>query len=602
MENAANRKEGKAMKLFSNMPNMRKIPLNPLMFIWEALYGARKWALTALALAFGLQLMKIYVPVFFSRMIEYFSKITPQELVWHKVCLFLALIFAAYLGQSVFRMIREVIEENNVRNFIDAKIKLFAVDYLAKHSENYFSAQKAGQLSQKVLQCADKSLRLHSLISRLYSNIFAVLINFYFIGCVSPWFLLIVIVFGSVSSAASYLASIKLRTLNKDVDNMFDDFNGILADSISNSLNIKACGSEEYEVSFVLKAFDQCKKARLKAINKFQNSLRFQRIMLCLFESCTMLLMIKLWYMQKINVGDVTLILMLMNKVILCFTAILGNICDLNSTIGSLSAAMSPFTAEHEIVDKPNAKALKISGGAIEFKNVKFSYEGKKVFQNLSFKIRAGEKIGIVGASGSGKSTLINLLQRAYDIKSGEILIDGQSIAKVKQSSLHEAMALIPQDTSLFHRSISQNIAYGKLRSKQAQIEDAAKKAYADEFIRDLPKGYQTKVGEKGVKLSGGERQRVAIARAVLKNSPILILDEATSALDSKSESYIQKAMQKLMKNKTVLAVAHRLSTLKEMDRIIVLDKGKIAEQGNMEELLALGGIFKRLWEMQNKN
>ena len=195
---------------------------------------------------------------------------------------------------------------------------------------------------------------------------------------------------------------------------------------------------------------------------------------------------------------------------------------------------------------------------------------------------------------------MIKLLQRSYDVQSGAIFIDGQNIAKVKQDSLCEAIAVIPQDTSLFHRTISQNITYGKLRAKQSEMENAAKKAYADDFIKDLSKGYQTKVGERGVKLSGGERQRLAIARAILKDSKILILDEATSALDSEAEKYIQKAMKNLMKNKTVIAIAHRLSTLKEMDRIVVLDKGRIVEQGKIEDLLAAEGKFQYLWNIQN--
>lgn len=587
------------MKLFEKMPNIRKVPHNPLLFIWETLYGARKWAVAGMALAFGLQLMKVYVPVFFSEMIDYFTKITPQEFVWSKMWWFLMLIFASYVGQSVFRMIRELLEENNVRIFMDAKIKLFAVDYLAKHSENYFSSQKTGQLSQKVMSCAEKAVRVHSLISRLYSNFFLVIINFFFIGRVSLWFLLLVVIFGSVSSFVSYKSSFKLRDLNKKTDDMFDDFNGVLADSIGNTLNIKASGSEDFEISFVKKIFNKYKIARFKAINQFQNNIRIQQIMICLFETCAMLLLIKLWYQGKISIGEVTLVLILMNSIMSAFSAVLGNISDLNTNIGALQAAMSPFVIKHEIIDVPNAKSLKMSGGEIEFKDVKFGYDNKKVFNKLSLKIKAGEKIGIVGVSGSGKSTLINLLQRAYDIEAGEILIDGQNVAKVKQNSLHEAIALIPQDTSLFHRTVSQNIAYGCLKATQNEIEQAAKQAYADDFIKELPKGYQTKVGEKGVKLSGGQRQRVAIARAILKDSQILILDEATSALDSESENYIQKAMKKLMKGKTVIAIAHRLSTLKEMDRIIVLDKGKIIEQGKIEDLLKSGGQFQHLWEIQ---
>ena len=451
------------------------------------------------------------------------------------------------------------------------------------------------------MNCAEKATEVHGAISMLYSNIFLIFINFFFISRVSLWFLLLVVFFGSISALIAYKMSFNVRELNRTADNMFDDFNGVVADSISNALNVKANGSEEYEISFVKKVFAKCKKARIRALTEFQDGIRIQHALLCLFEVCTMLLLVKLWYQKSISIGDVTLVLMLMNTIMSTISNIAGKFGYLNTLIGSLQAAMVPFVVKHEIVDAPKAKKLKVSGGAIEFKNVKFGYDKKKVFNNLSFKIKAGEKVGLVGVSGSGKSTLINLLQRAYNVQSGEILIDGQNIAMVKQGSLHDAIALIPQDTALFHRTVEQNITYGNLHARESEVEDAAKKAYADEFIKGLPKGYHTQVGEKGVKLSGGQRQRIAIARAILKNSPILILDEATSALDSEAEAYIQKAMKNLMKNKTVIAIAHRLSTLKEMDRIIVLDRGKIVEDGIMEELLVRGGEFQHLWDIQNK-
>ena len=590
------------MKLFDNMPPIRKVYSQPLLFIWEALYGARKWAIIGMVLAFCLQLMKVFVPVYFADLIDYFTKITPAELSWQKTGYILGLIFASYIGQSLFRTVRELIEGNFVRCYMNAKIAAFGFDYLEKHSENYFSSQKSGQLAQKVTGCAEAAVEVQGFISRLYSNIFLILINLFFIGRVSSWLLLMVIIFGLLSSYASYTASRKIRKLNEQAKNISDDFNGILADSIGNALNVKASGNEKAEISFVKKAFDGVRDSRLATLNAFHNTLRIQQALLCLFEVCALLLMIKLWYEQKISVGEVTMVLVLMNSVMSCFSRVLDNICELNSILGGLTAAMSPFVIKHEITDTQNARNLKLSDRAIEFKKVNFAYGNKKVFRNLSFKIAGGEKVGIVGVSGSGKSTLINLLQRAYDIQSGQILIDGQDIAKIKQKSLHEAIAVIPQDTSLFHRSISQNIAYGKLSASAKEIKNAAKKAYADEFIKQLPKGYQTKVGEKGVKLSGGERQRIAIARAILRNSPILILDEATSALDSKTEVYIQKAMKNLMKNKTVIAIAHRLSTLKEMDRIIVLDKGRIVEQGKIEDLLKSDGQFQHLWEIQNKS
>ncbi|MBP5699172.1 MAG: ABC transporter ATP-binding protein, partial [Alphaproteobacteria bacterium] len=471
------------MKLFKHIPPMRKIPSHPFLFIWEALYGARKWALAGVILAFGLQLMKVFIPVYFSKMIEYFAKITPKEFSWAQMMWFLTLIFASYIGQSLFRMVRELIEENYVCNFMEAKIKLFGVDYLAKHSENYFSAQKSGQLSQKVIRCADAAINTHGIISLLYSNIFLILTNFFYIARVSVWFLLIVIIFGTITAYISYKVSFKMRALHEKSDNMWDNFQGIVADSISNSLNIKASGNEDFEISFVRKFFNEVKNSRLIALDKFQNITRLQQTLVCIFNVSMGLLLVKLWYQTKISIGDVTLVLLLMNTIIDNFTDILRYIPAINSGVGFLQATMSPFVIKHEIIDAPNAKKLKITDGAIEFKNVQFSYDRKKVFNKLSLKIKPKEKIGIVGVSGSGKSTLINLLQRAYDIEKGEILIDGQNIATVKQDSLHDAISIIPQDTSLFHRTISQNIAYGNLHAKQSSIENAAKKAYADEFI-----------------------------------------------------------------------------------------------------------------------
>ena len=587
------------MAVFKTIQPMRKFYSYPLRFLWESLYGVRKWAGIGMLLAFCLQLMKVCVPVFFSDMIEYFSKITPAEFSWAKMWYLLAGIFGAFMMQSILRMVREVIEENRVRNYIHAKIKLFGVDYLSKHSEGYFAGQKTGELSQKVIRCAQEAGWLHSMISRIYSNVFLMLIDFYLIGRVSVWFLLLVMTFGCLSYYFSYRSSFKIRELNNISENMWDAFTGTKADSIGNALTVKAFGSEEYEVSFVRKAWRKARDARIASLDKAQDLLRIQSAAIVGFEVCAMLLLVRLWYRQEISIGDMTLVLLLLNTVIMCVVRVMGDIFDMNATYGSLKAAMLPFEVKHDVVDIPEAKKIKVPEGSIEFRNVKFSYDNKTVFQKLNLKILAGEKVGIVGASGSGKSTLINLLQRAYDIQGGEILIDGQNIAQVQQNSLHDNISLIPQDTSLFHRTIAQNIAYGNQRASLAEIEKAAKQAYADKFIDALPKGYQTKVGEKGVKLSGGQRQRIAIARAILKNSPILILDEATSALDSEAEKYIQKAMKNLMKKKTVIAIAHRLSTLKEMDRIIVLDKGKIVEEGKIDELLVAGGVFQKLWEAQ---
>ncbi|MDD4901652.1 MAG: ABC transporter ATP-binding protein [Patescibacteria group bacterium] len=254
-----------------------------------------------------------------------------------------------------------------------------------------------------------------------------------------------------------------------------------------------------------------------------------------------------------------------------------------------------------EIVDRPGAKELKVSEGKIEFSKVVFCYhETRKILANFNLTIKAGEKIALIGPSGAGKTTVIKLLLRNFDLTGGHILIDGQDIAGVTQESLWKNISLVPQDPVLFHRNLKENIRYGRPGASDAEVIKASKLAHCHEFIADLPKGYDTFVGERGIKLSGGERQRVAIARAILRNAPILVLDEATSSLDSESEGLIQDALEKLMKDKTVIVIAHRLSTIRKMDRIIFIDEGKIKEEGTHQELENKpNGLYRHLWELQ---
>ena len=294
------------------------------------------------------------------------------------------------------------------------------------------------------------------------------------------------------------------------------------------------------------------------------------------------------------------------------FTITLSNkLFDINSLIRNIEDGFlnaSPMTEilleEAEIQDQPGAKALQVKDGAIKLDKVGFHYEDstndQSVFTDLDLDIKPGEKVGLVGPSGGGKSTLTRLLLRFEDIDAGTISIDGQNIASVTQASLRQAISYVPQEPLLFHRTVHENIAYGKTEASMEAIKQAAKQAHADEFIEALPKAYETIVGERGVKLSGGQRQRIAIARAILKDAPILILDEATSALDSESEVLIQEALWKLMESRTALVIAHRLSTIQKMDRIVVLADGKVAEQGTHKELLANKGLYAKLWTHQS--
>lgn len=275
---------------------------------------------------------------------------------------------------------------------------------------------------------------------------------------------------------------------------------------------------------------------------------------------------------------------------------------QLQERLGSINDALELLYRPFDVADAPNAQKLKINTNDIEIKNISFAYiKNKPVFQKLNLSIAPNEKIGLVGISGSGKSTLINLILRGFDVQKGKIKISNQDIAKVTQFSLHQNIALISQEPCLFNRSIMENIRFARPKATDEEVIKAAKLAHIHDTIMKMPKGYESVVGERGVKLSGGERQRIAIAAAILKDTPILILDEATSALDSESEQAIEKALKELMKNKTVIAIAHRLSTLKNMDRIVVLDKGKIIENGSRTELLKnKNSTFSKLYKLQS--
>jgi ABC-type multidrug transport system fused ATPase/permease subunit len=267
---------------------------------------------------------------------------------------------------------------------------------------------------------------------------------------------------------------------------------------------------------------------------------------------------------------------------------------------GRLQEALSEIIRPYDITDAPDASALKVAGGEVTFENVAFSHDsGHAVFEKLNLSLRPAEKVGLVGLSGAGKTTLCQLVLRNYDVLGGRILIDGQDIAKVTQDSLRQSIAVIPQDPSLFHRSLKENILYGRPEASDDDVHAAARAAQADAFIESLKDGYDTLVGERGVKLSGGQRQRIAIARAIIKNAPILLLDEATSALDSQTERLIQSALAKAMEGRTTLVVAHRLSTLAHLDRLIVLKDGRVEEEGTLAELLAKNGHFADLWRCQ---
>ena len=330
----------------------------------------------------------------------------------------------------------------------------------------------------------------------------------------------------------------------------------------------------------------------------------YRRAVLVVFGSGMLVACIYAWNRGVITIGDMSTIM----GITFSFTGMAWylsfGIIHLSESYGYLNDSLRTLIKPHSVANKEDAKQLVVENGEIRFDDVCFDYgeeaEGRPVFKDLNVTIPAGQRVGLIGPSGAGKSSFVNLIQRFFDVDRGGILIDEQDVRDVTQRSLRHNIAIIPQDTALFHRTIMENIRYGRLDASDEEVILAAERAHAIEFINDLPQGFETMVGERGVKLSGGQRQRIAIARAILKDAPILILDEATSALDSESEKLLQASLAELMEGKTVIAVAHRLSTINTMDRLLVMDKGKIVEDGTHNELLALKGVYAKLWAMQS--
>lgn len=376
-----------------------------------------------------------------------------------------------------------------------------------------------------------------------------------------------------------------------------------IADSITNNAAVKAFGAEKREETLFGRVSSTWSVKAIKSWNRGQDLVAIQRSVWTVLQFSTILVLIQMALNGQATAGDVALLL----------TANLqlgGSIRQVGDNIRQLQRASSEFAdvvdihkRDVQVADKNNAVELKAQSGEIKFKDVSFAYEQgcEKIYEDFSLTIHPGEKVGLVGHSGAGKSTFVKLIQRLYDLDQGQILIDGQPITEVTQRSLRKALALVPQDPLLFHRSLADNIAYAKSDAKMDEIRLAAKKARASDFIERLAAGYDTLVGERGVKLSGGERQRVAIARAFLADAPIVIFDEATSSLDTITEKHIQDAMEALMEGRTTIIIAHRLSTIRDMDRILVFDDGRVVEQGHHEELMEIeGGVYRALYEMQS--
>lgn len=472
--------------------------------------------------------------------------------------------------------------------------------YVTRHSYAYFSNRFAGALVNKIGNAANgaRSLIEDTLWGHLpfllsISIGFALVYNTStVIGAIFTLWLLLVIPINVVLSK-------KKIPLGTEAQRRETEIRANTVDVFTNITAVYDFARRKHELERFKDLIDIRRLASIRNWRFSEIILSVNNVIEMLFVGAIVLVSVFLWTRALITSGDIVLVLTLLLSIRGELTYIGHRFNSFAESYSEVREGLEEVLRKHEVTDVPYATKLTVDEGAIRFMDVTFSYLAEPVLLGLSLAVESGEKVGIVGKSGAGKSTLAKLLLRQYELTSGHILIDGQDIGLVTQESLRDQIAIIPQEPLLFHRSVRENVRYGNLGATERDVVEAAKLAQAHEFIQKLPEGYDTLVGERGVKLSGGQRQRVAIARALLKRARVLVLDEATSSLDSESEAAIQQALLALMRDKTVIAIAHRLSTLRAMDRIVVLDQGRIVEDGTHQELTKLGGIYAELWQHQ---
>lgn len=484
--------------------------------------------------------------------------------------------------------------------------------YLLKQSYAYFQNEFSGRIATKVMQTA---LAVREVVIKVLDVMIFVVVylvtTMTLIAGADPILCLPLLGWIVLYGILQHHFIPQLRRISTRQADARSLMTGRIVDSYTNILTLKLFSNGGRESDYARQAMGEflgTVHPQMRLVTALTVSLWTLNVLL-IFSTTT--LGINLWLQGAITPGAIAIVLSLAIRLTGMSHWIMWEFGNLFENIGVVQDGINSVSVEQTVVDEPDAKELQVKRGEIEFRNVGFSYRNpsnrdkKEVFNGLDLCIEAGEKVGIVGRSGAGKSSLVSLLMRFYDIQEGNIFIDGNNIAGAKQESLRKNIAFVTQDTSLLHRSVRENILFGKPDASESEMLEAAEQAQANEFILGLKDvagrvGYDAHVGERGVTLSGGQRQRIAIARVILKDAPILVLDEATSALDSEVEASIQENLGRLMRGKTVIAIAHRLSTISALDRLIVLDKGQIVEQGTHKQLIAMAGIYAQLWNHQS--
>ena len=585
-------------------------PLTPekglLPFVWSGTEGVRKWILILGTMTAGIGIMEALLFQFMGKVVDWLGKYTPATLFAEKGWA-LAAMAAMMLFSIGWIFIASNVRLQTLQGVFPMRLRWNFHRLMLGQSLGFYQDEFAGRVSAKVMQTA---LALRDVVMTVADMVVYVLVYFITSGVIlvalDGWLLLPFI--GWMIGFALVMRFL-IPKLGKTASRQADArslMTGRITDAYSNITTVKLFSHGAREAAYAKQSMEE-----------FMVTVHAQMRLATLLHTCSFIvnssltagttaLGIWLWYHGQVGVGAVATATAMALRVNGLSQYIMWESARLFENIGTVNDGMVTLSKPQTILDKPNALPLKVSQGEIKFEHVDFSYEaGKPLLNGFNLTIRPGEKVGLIGRSGAGKSTIVNLLLRFYEPQSGTISIDGQNIGDVTQESLRAQIGLVTQDTSLLHRSVRDNIVYGRPDATEAEMISAADRAEASGFIPNLSdakgrRGYDAHVGERGVKLSGGQRQRIAIARVMLKDAPILLLDEATSALDSEVEAAIQESLDKMMDGKTVIAIAHRLSTIAAMDRLIVLDKGRIIEEGSHAELLEKHGLYAKLWAHQS--
>jgi ATP-binding cassette subfamily B multidrug efflux pump len=576
------------------------------------------WPAFALLLAAGLMgsLIEVSLLAFVGSLVDMMKGAEgPAQFFAQHGGVLLAMAFIALIARPAVSTAHELVKNQIIAAPVSTRIRWLTHRYVLRQSLGFFQNDFAGRVANKIIQTGPA---LRDSVVQVIDAIWYALVQWVGAAVVfaaADWRLLIpLVVWLALYICALTVFVPRIKERSAAASEARSMLVGRIVDSYTNILTVKLFAHAEREDAYARGALQE-------QVEKWQASLRLVTVMDLVLYSLNGVLMVSasgvaiwLWAQDVVSVGAIAAVVSLVLRIIGMSGWILWVVAGIFENIGVVQEGMETISRHNQVLDRPDSRPLKVTKGDIRFEHVNFHYgqpvgsgtaRPGGVIHDLSLHIRAGEKVGLVGRSGAGKSTLVNLLLRFYDLESGRILIDGQNIAAVTQDSLRAQIGMVTQDTSLLHRSVRDNILYGRPDAGEAAATAAAKKAQAHDFIVGLTdlrdrKGYDAHVGERGVKLSGGQRQRVAIARVLLKNAPILVLDEATSALDSEAEAAIQEQLYNLMAGKTVIAIAHRLSTIAAMDRLVVLDHGRVVEEGNHASLLQTGGVYADLWARQS--